>query len=210
MAHWLLLLAGVSLLARCCSPPAPATRTPTSSGRSRTSTTAPWISCSTTPMTRRRSPSTRSSASIPIRCGRPRRSSCPPTRSTRRAKYDDSIVAADRFIQLHPGHRDVAYAYYLKALDYYVQIADVGARPAGDRAGDDGAGRSGAPLPRQPLRAATRGSRSTSRAIISPARRWRSAAGTSARATISPRSTASSASSTITRRRRMCRRRCIA
>jgi outer membrane protein assembly factor BamD len=41
-------------------------------------------------------------------------------------KYDDSIVAADRFIQLHPGHRDVAYAYYLKALDYYIQIADVG------------------------------------------------------------------------------------
>ncbi len=41
-------------------------------------------------------------------------------------KYDDSITAADRFIQLHPGHRDIAYAYYLKALDYYVQIADVG------------------------------------------------------------------------------------
>jgi outer membrane protein assembly factor BamD len=40
-------------------------------------------------------------------------------------KYDDSIIAADRFIQLHPGHRDVAYAYYLKALDYYIQIADV-------------------------------------------------------------------------------------
>ncbi len=41
-------------------------------------------------------------------------------------KYDNSIVAADRFIQLHPGHRDVAYAYYLKALDYYIQITDVG------------------------------------------------------------------------------------
>jgi outer membrane protein assembly factor BamD len=40
-------------------------------------------------------------------------------------KYDESVVAADRFIQLHPGHRDIAYAYYLKALDYYVQIADV-------------------------------------------------------------------------------------
>jgi outer membrane protein assembly factor BamD len=40
-------------------------------------------------------------------------------------KYDESITAADRFIQLHPGHRDVAYAYYLKALDYYSQIADV-------------------------------------------------------------------------------------
>jgi outer membrane protein assembly factor BamD len=41
-------------------------------------------------------------------------------------KYDDSIIAADRFIQLHPGHRDVAYAYYLKALDYYIQVMDVG------------------------------------------------------------------------------------
>jgi outer membrane protein assembly factor BamD len=41
-------------------------------------------------------------------------------------KYDESIIAADRFIQLHPGHRDVAYAYYLKALDYYIQIADIG------------------------------------------------------------------------------------
>ena len=41
-------------------------------------------------------------------------------------KFDESIVAADRFIQLHPGHRDVAYAYYLKALDYYIQIEDVG------------------------------------------------------------------------------------
>ena len=35
------------------------------------------------------------------------------------------LVAADRFIQLHPGNHNVAYAYYLKALDYYVQIADV-------------------------------------------------------------------------------------
>ncbi len=42
------------------------------------------------------------------------------------SKYDDSIIAADRFIQLHPGNRDVAYAYYLKALDYYIQIEDVG------------------------------------------------------------------------------------
>ena len=40
--------------------------------------------------------------------------------------YDESILALDRFIQLHPGHPDVAYAYYMKALDYYVQITDVG------------------------------------------------------------------------------------
>jgi outer membrane protein assembly factor BamD len=40
-------------------------------------------------------------------------------------KYDEAVGAADRFITLHPGHRDIAYAYYLKALAYYVQIADV-------------------------------------------------------------------------------------
>lgn len=39
--------------------------------------------------------------------------------------YDDAINALDRFIQLHPSNRDVAYAYYLKALCYYEQIADV-------------------------------------------------------------------------------------
>ena len=39
--------------------------------------------------------------------------------------YDQAIIAADRFIQLHPGNRDVAYAYYLKAISYYVQIVDV-------------------------------------------------------------------------------------
>src|SRR3979490_3219724 len=40
--------------------------------------------------------------------------------------YDQAVIAADRFIQLHPGHRDVAYAYYLKAICYYMQIVDVG------------------------------------------------------------------------------------
>ena len=41
-------------------------------------------------------------------------------------QYDDAIIAADRFIQLHPGSRDAAYAYYLKAICYYMQIVDVG------------------------------------------------------------------------------------
>jgi outer membrane protein assembly factor BamD len=40
-------------------------------------------------------------------------------------KYDDAVIALDRFIQLHPSNRDVAYAYYLKALCYYEQISDV-------------------------------------------------------------------------------------
>lgn len=40
--------------------------------------------------------------------------------------YDSAIVALDRFIQLHPGNKDIDYAYYLKALSYYEQITDVG------------------------------------------------------------------------------------
>jgi outer membrane protein assembly factor BamD len=40
-------------------------------------------------------------------------------------KYDDAIVAVDRFIQLNPSNRDVGYAYYLKALCFYEQITDV-------------------------------------------------------------------------------------
>jgi outer membrane protein assembly factor BamD len=42
-----------------------------------------------------------------------------------RNSYDDSINAAKRFITLHPGHKDAAYAYYLIALSYYEQINDV-------------------------------------------------------------------------------------
>lgn len=43
-----------------------------------------------------------------------------------RDSYDEAIIALDRFIELHPGHPDVAYAQYLKALSYYEQISDVG------------------------------------------------------------------------------------
>lgn len=41
-------------------------------------------------------------------------------------EYDKAILAAQRFISLHPGNRDVAYAYYLVAVSYYEQISDVG------------------------------------------------------------------------------------
>lgn len=40
-------------------------------------------------------------------------------------KYDDAVVALNRFIQLHPGNKDIPYAYYLRALSYYEQISDV-------------------------------------------------------------------------------------
>lgn len=38
-------------------------------------------------------------------------------------KYDDAIASLDRFIRLHPGNKDIAYAYYLKGVCYYDQIA---------------------------------------------------------------------------------------
>lgn len=41
-------------------------------------------------------------------------------------KYDEAILAAERFIGLHPGNRDAPYAYYLIAISYYEQISDVG------------------------------------------------------------------------------------
>ena len=40
-------------------------------------------------------------------------------------EYGDALVALNRFIQLHPGNKDIPYAYYLKALSYYEQISDV-------------------------------------------------------------------------------------
>lgn len=40
-------------------------------------------------------------------------------------KYDDAVIALDRFIKFHPGNKDIAYAYYLKAMCYYEQIVDV-------------------------------------------------------------------------------------
>lgn len=41
------------------------------------------------------------------------------------SKYTQAIATLDRFIQLHPAHRDISYAYYLRALAHYEQIADV-------------------------------------------------------------------------------------
>ncbi|MBP0445571.1 outer membrane protein assembly factor BamD [Roseomonas sp. SSH11] len=41
-----------------------------------------------------------------------------------RNRYTEALGQLERFIQLHPAHRDIAYAYYLRALCYYEQIAD--------------------------------------------------------------------------------------
>jgi len=40
--------------------------------------------------------------------------------------YDEAIGDANRFIQLYPGNPSAAYAYYLRSVCYFEQIADVG------------------------------------------------------------------------------------
>ena len=40
--------------------------------------------------------------------------------------YDEALGTIDGFIALHPGNKDVAYAYYLKAICHYERIRDVG------------------------------------------------------------------------------------
>jgi outer membrane protein assembly factor BamD len=40
-------------------------------------------------------------------------------------EYDDALIALDRYIDLHPGGPDLAYAYYLRALCHYEQISNV-------------------------------------------------------------------------------------
>ena len=39
--------------------------------------------------------------------------------------YDDSIIAAKRYVTLHPGSPDAAYAQYLIASSYFDQIPDI-------------------------------------------------------------------------------------
>jgi outer membrane protein assembly factor BamD len=40
-------------------------------------------------------------------------------------KYTEAISTADQYISLHPGSKEVSYAFYLKAVSLYEQIVDV-------------------------------------------------------------------------------------
>ncbi|GCE89815.1 hypothetical protein MSKU15_1416 [Komagataeibacter diospyri] len=40
-------------------------------------------------------------------------------------KYPEAVQQLDRFLELHPTSTDAAYAFYLRALCYYEQVADV-------------------------------------------------------------------------------------
>ncbi|MGI4954329.1 MAG: outer membrane protein assembly factor BamD [Janthinobacterium lividum] len=39
--------------------------------------------------------------------------------------YTEAVGALDRYIQLHPTSANISYAYYLRALSFYEQIADI-------------------------------------------------------------------------------------
>ena len=40
-------------------------------------------------------------------------------------KFDEAILAADRFLALYPSNKDVAYVLWLKGTSYYAQIKDI-------------------------------------------------------------------------------------
>ncbi|HIJ83005.1 MAG TPA: outer membrane protein assembly factor BamD [Magnetococcales bacterium] len=42
----------------------------------------------------------------------------------RKEDYEEAIAAAERFIRLHPRHKSVAYAYYMRGLSFYQRISD--------------------------------------------------------------------------------------
>ena len=44
----------------------------------------------------------------------------------RQNDYEDALASLDRFLAIHPGNKDAAYAYYLKAMSNYERIRDVG------------------------------------------------------------------------------------
>lgn len=41
-------------------------------------------------------------------------------------EHEQAIGTLESFIQLHPGHEDIAYAYYMVALNYYDRISPIG------------------------------------------------------------------------------------
>ena len=92
-------------------------------------------------------------------------------------QYDDCINAAKRYVTLHPGSPDAAYAQYLIGSSYYDQILDV----TRDQERADKAINAFEEVVRKypdSEYASTRRKKSRWRATSSPARRWRSAAST--------------------------------
>ncbi len=40
-------------------------------------------------------------------------------------ELDEAVLAAERFIRLHPGHKELPYMYYLRAMSFYNRVSDV-------------------------------------------------------------------------------------
>ena len=92
-------------------------------------------------------------------------------------KYDDCINAAKRYVTLHPGSPDAAYAQYLIGASYYDQILDV----THDQARADKAINALEEVVRKypdSEYAQTAKKKIDRRATSLPARKWRSAAST--------------------------------
>ena len=88
-------------------------------------------------------------------------------------KYDDCINAAKRYVTLHPGNPDAAYAQYLIGASYYDQIPDVNHDERG-RTRPSARWRKWCANIRKRSTPETPRKKSTWRATSSPAMRWRS------------------------------------
>lgn len=42
----------------------------------------------------------------------------------RKENYEEAVSASERFVRLHPRHKNVAYAYYMRGLSFYQRISD--------------------------------------------------------------------------------------
>ena len=93
-------------------------------------------------------------------------------------KYDDCINSAKRYVTLHPGSPDAAYAQYLIGASYYDQIPDVTRDQAPRREGDQPRSKKWCANIRISEYAVSAKKKIDWRATSSPARRWRSAAST--------------------------------
>ena len=93
-------------------------------------------------------------------------------------KYEDCINAAKRYVTLHPGNPDTAYAQYLIGASYYDQILDVNHDQGRCRQSHQRARRGGAQISRHRIRHQRQEKDRAWRATSSPARKWKSAAST--------------------------------
>ena len=66
--------------------------------------------------------------------------------------YSDAVTQLEHFIQLHPTSADTPYAYYLRALCFYQQIADIQRDQRGTVQAMAALGEVVNRYPRQPLR----------------------------------------------------------